>query len=86
MLDFISNYNEVKNDNDFINYIINKILGNNIQYYLCKTISEQSYGFFIESDIIKNINNIFIKSFILFLDEIVELKLKDFAIDFWIIN
>ena len=82
VLDFISNYNEVKNDNDFINYIINNILSNNIQYYLDKIISERSYGLFYESNIIKNINNIFIKSFFSFSNKIIELKLNDFAIDF----
>ena len=67
ILNFVSNYNESKNINGFLDYIIRNIFCQNINYYLnvnnkIQNMSDESYKLFSESDIMNEIKDYFIKS------------------------
>ena len=52
ILFFTSNYTKVLSDNDFINFIINNVFALNINSFLMKNLSNESFNYFINMRII----------------------------------
>ena len=81
ILDFISNYNYVKNEKDFINYIIT-ILGYNIKYFLDKEMNKYSLDYYKSIKFINHITQNYINYYKSISNTIISPKLKDYAISF----
>ena len=79
--DFTSYYNFVKNDNDFINYIID-IFGSNIKYYLNKNMSKNSYNYFKSTNLIKEQTQKFIDSYKEIINNIIKSQIMPYSIKF----
>ena len=81
IMDFTSNYNFVKNDNDFINYIID-IFGYNIKYYLNKNMSNNSYNYYRTTNLIKEQTKKFIASYKEIINNIIKSQISPYSIKF----
>ena len=62
IIDFVSNYRTVRNDNDFLDYII-YLINFNIKFFLNKEMSKDSENYLKNSDLIKNILDNYIKCY-----------------------
>ena len=81
ILEFTRNYNTIKSDNDFINFIIN-IFGININYFLEKKMNKNSIDFLRNEDIIKrNVSN-YIKCYKDYTSILIEPILKSYPYKF----
>ena len=78
---FISNYNYVKNEENFINYII-YIFGYNNKYFLNKEMNKKSVDYYKSIDFIQNKTQNYIDYYKAIVDKTIKLKLKEYAIDF----
>ena len=81
ILDFISNYNYVKNEENFINYII-YIFGYNNKYFLNKEMNKKSVDYYKSIDFIQNKTQNYIDYYKAIVDKTIKHKLKEYAIDF----
>ena len=81
ILDFISDYVTIKEDNNFYNYCVN-IFGNNIKYFLNKKMSNGSIEIFNNSPIIQNNLDQYVSDYKQYTKNIIEPKLNGFAVKF----
>ena len=80
-MDFTSYYNFVKNETDFINYIID-IFGYNIKYYLNKNMSINSYNYYSSTNLIKEQTKKFIASYKEIINNIIKSQISPYSIKF----
>lgn len=75
ILDFVNDYTDIKNDEQFRNYVIN-LYGKNIYYYLQKDLSINGYELIKNSNLINSHNNSFINFYNNEIDKTISNDLK----------
>jgi predicted GTPase len=81
ILDFVSNYKTVRNDNDFVDYII-YLINFNIKFFLDKEMSKESAGYLKDTDFFDKIVDNYITCYKNWANEKIKPALNKYPIEF----